>query len=269
MNAYDLGNSILETAKMLYKADKLVNKEKTVEIQVVAPAREGSFAIDFAVTLLNTNAIDIMKYIGLTVSSASIISGSALQIARRIRGKKVISVVTNSSESTSTIEVDGEVIKCDRTVATLVTNPEIRKAMNEIITRPLSDKDAPVFRVEVDGVETVKFEGNDVLEFTPLPKNSLSTQKTRQVTTNITLTQINFESSNGWKMVYEDVERSVKMEDESFMQKVRDNAKSFTKGDMFEVNLTIVYKATAKTEKTKYIITNVIRHRAASDRKLV
>ncbi|EPF4197299.1 hypothetical protein ACWQG6_003305, partial [Enterobacter hormaechei] len=60
-----------------------------------------------------------------------------------------------------------------------------------------------------------------------------------------------------------------RMDDASFMARVEDSEKSFTKGDMFEVALSIVSKTTARSQKTEYIITRVIRHRASAERKIL
>ncbi|WP_241972015.1 hypothetical protein [Serratia odorifera] len=186
-----------------------------------------------------------------------------------MRDKKVIGVVREANSDTATIELDGEELKCDKTVAALVTDPVIRQAMNEVINQPLVNEDSPKFKIMSEGQEIFKVENEEIQEFTPLPKKSLSDEKVENITTNVLLTQVNFDASKGWKMFYDERELSVKMEDESFMARVRDSAKSFTRGDMFEVALSIITKTTARSQRTEYVITRVIRHRASSDRKII
>ena len=270
MNAYELGTSILEIAKMVYKADELLNgNEKSIELQVTAPAREGSFAIDFLLKIIDKKSINVLKYLGFSDESSKIKFGDALTVARALRGERIISVVTETGSDIAKIELDDRVVECDKFVATLVANDTIRKGMNEVITQPLSGKSAPVFRIEVNDKEIVRLEGEPTQEFTPLPRNSLSHSTSKTLIANVSITQINFEGPTGWKMLYDGKERAVKMEDNSFMTRVKDNAKSFTKGDMFEVQLEIVEKMTSKSERTQYIITNVIRHRALAERKII
>ncbi|HBR1848130.1 TPA: hypothetical protein L9M49_005134, partial [Klebsiella quasipneumoniae subsp. quasipneumoniae] len=124
-------------------------------------------------------------------------------------------------------------------------------------------------KIKVEGDEVVSLKGEEVLDFTPLPKASLSSEKVEHSIVNVLLTQVNFGSNRGWKMLYDGKETAVKMEDASFMARVEDSEKSFTKGDMFEVALSTVSKTTARSQRTEYIITRVIRHRASSDRKIL
>lgn len=270
MNAYDLGTSIVEIAKMMYKADEILNgKNKSIELQVTAPAREGSFAIDFLVKYFNDKSVDVLKYLGFSEESSNLKFDDAITLAKSLKGERIISVITETGSDVAKLELDGREIACDKFVAQLVSNPDIRQAMNEVITQPLMGKNSPVFRVEVNDKEVLKLENDDTQEFTPLPKNSLNHVASKVVTTNITITQVNFESQNGWKMRYDDKERSVKMADESFLKRVNDNTKSFTKGDMLEVELEIADKTTARSERTQYTIIRVIRHRAIAERKLV
>ncbi len=270
MDAYALGNSILEIAKLFKQADTLLNGEqKTVDLQVTAPAREGSLAIDFAITILNSGGVDILKYLGLSSASASVIGGTALSVARQLKRKKVISIETTSGSSQAKILYNGGEIECEKTVAMLATNPDIRKSMNEVISQPFLGKNDPKFRVEINGLDVFLAEGDVVTEFTPMPKNSMSTEETQVITTNVHITQINFESKNGWRMLYDGQEKAVKMDDDAFMTRVRDSVHKFSNGDMFEVELSITHKITARSERTEYMITHVIRHRAAPERQIL
>ncbi|MDN0088371.1 hypothetical protein QVN42_13455 [Yersinia nurmii] len=270
MNAYDLGTSILEIAKMVYKADELLNgKDKSIELQVTAPAREGSFAIDFLLKIIDSKSVNVLKYLGFSEESSQIRFGDALTVARSLRGERIISIVTETGSDIAKIQLDDKTVECNKFVAALVANDEIRKGMNEVITQPLSGKDTPVFRVEVNDVEVVRLEGAPTQEFTPLPRNSLAHSKSKTEIANVSITQINFEGASGWRMLYDGKERAVRMDDQSFMTRIKDNAKSFTKGDMFEVQLEIIEKSTAKSDRTQFVITHVIRHRALAERKIV
>ncbi|MDU1061638.1 MAG: hypothetical protein E7A34_00170 [Leclercia adecarboxylata] len=269
MNAYDLGMSIVEFAKMVNRADDIINKQSTLELEVTAPAKSGSLIIEFALLIKTSGALEVMKYLGISAASATVVGGSALGIARKLKDQRIIGIDTDSKTDKATILLDGEKIIADKTVARLVADPVIRQAMNEIITQPLNDESEPSFKIKVEGEEVVSLKGDEVLDFTPLPKASLSSEKTETITTNVLLTQVNFGSNRGWKMLYDGKETSVRMDDVSFMARVEDSEKSFTKGDMFEVALSIVSKTTARSQKTEYVITRVIRHRASADRKIM
>lgn len=269
MNAYNLGMLIVEFAKMVNRADDIINKQSTLELEVIAPAKEGSLIVEFALLIKNSGALEVMKYLGISTASSAVLGGSALGIAKKLKDKKILGIDTDTKTNTSTILLDGEKVTSNRIVASLVSDPVIRQAMNEIITQPLLSEDEPSFKIRVENEEVVSFKGEEVLDFTPLPKASLSSEKTKTLTANVLLTQVNFGSSRGWKMLYDGKERAVRMDDTSFMARVEHSEKSFTKGDMFEVALSIVSKTTARSQKTDYVITRVIRHRASTDRKIV
>lgn len=269
MNAYDLGMSIVEFAKMVNRADDIINSQSTLELEVTAPAKEGSLVIEFALLIKSSGALEVMKYLGLSAASASIVGGSAFGIVRKLKDKRILGIDSDTKTDRAKILLDGEEISADKHVARLVSDPIIRQAMNEIITQPLNAEDKPSFKIKVEDEEVVSFKDEEVLDFTPLPKASLSSEKTETITTNVLLTQVNFGSSRGWRMLYDGKEIAVRMDDASFMARVEDSEKSFTKGDMFEVALSIVSKTTARSQKTEYIITRVIRHRASADRKIL
>lgn len=269
MNAYDLGMSIVEFAKMVNRADDIINSQSTLELEVTAPAKKGSLVIEFALLIKSSGALEVMKYLGLSAASASIVGGSALGIVRKLKDKRILGIDSDTNTDRAKILLDGEEIQADKHVARLVSDPVIRQAMNEIITQPLNAEDKPSFKIKVENQEVVSFKDEEVLDFTPLPKASLSSEKTESITTNVLLTQVNFGSSRGWRMLYDGKEIAVRMDDASFMARVEDSEKSFTKGDMFEVALSIVSKTTARSQKTEYIITRVIRHRASADRKIL
>lgn len=271
MNAYDLGMSIVEFAKMVNRADDIINNESTLELEVTAPAKAGSLIIEFALLIKDSGALEVMKYLGISAASATVVGGTALGVARRLKDKRIININTEAGTGNSTIELEDEQVVVNTTVARLVADPVIRKAMNEVITQPLNNEKAPSFKIEMDGVNEPVFsvKGEDIQDFTPLPKSSLSDEKIETKTTNVILNQINFDSNRGWKMVYDGRELSVRMEDEGFMARVRDSEKSFTKGDMFEVSLSTITKTTARSQRTEYVITRVIRHRVGADRKIL
>ncbi len=269
MNAYDLGMSIVEFSKMLNRADDIINKGKTLELEVIAPAKPGSLIVEFAMTVKESGALEVLKYLGLSAASSAVSLGAAFGVAAKLKDKKIIGLKSSTSSNTTTIELEDGDLKCNKTVAALVSDPVIRQAMNEIINQPLSTQDKPNFKITSEGADIYEVKDDEILDFTPLPKKSLSHENTEKVTTNILITQVNFDSSKGWKMLYDDKEISVRMDDQSFMQRVKDSAKSFTKGDMFEVLLSIITKSTARSQRTEYVIERVIRHRTSTDKKII
>lgn len=270
IDALQLADSIKSIAEMINKADKLLNgDESTVKVMVNAPAKEGSLCIDFETIQFTAQSIDVVKELGFYALGCSSFAGSALSIIQRLKKKKVIELTEDVTSQESTILVSGgETIKCSATVAQLVTDPTIRQAMNTLIQRPLEGKEEPIFKV-ISGDKEVIIKGDETESFTPLQARTLVKSKTETVERNISFSQVNFQGSNGWKMIYRNEKLSVKMEDDTFLTKVKDSEAKFSKDDLFVVKLNITRTESPRGNTTRYAISQVIRHRAASESKIV
>ncbi|MGC6575062.1 hypothetical protein ACP0GP_25800, partial [Escherichia coli] len=72
------------------------------------------------------------------------------------------------------LELDGEEIICHEAVAKLVTDPEIRQALVNVVRAPLDGKERPIFKITDDnGEEILKLEGEETEEIKPLPRGTL------------------------------------------------------------------------------------------------
>lgn len=268
MDAFYLGQAIQQIAAMVKQASKVLNEgEELVDLKVTVPAEEGSFAVEFALYAYENISL-ILPLLGFT-------GGGALAIAQRLKNHKVVNVHTEEGSELAEIiyEIEGnqEVIVCPKDEALLATDAVIRKAYNEVITQPLADKDAPVFRIEVDGQEVLRISGDETAKFAPMPRLSLTHENTDTLDAVVSLTQVNFTSSKGWRMRYlQDKDRAVLMEDTAFMERVLGNQQRFEKGDLFNVRLRInsIEKADGSVT-TKYAIEEVYRHLANEERRLV
>ncbi|WP_279491796.1 hypothetical protein [Aeromonas veronii] len=270
IGAKELGEAVVEMAKMIEQADLLLNnQQQTVSLQITAKPIPGSFGLEFDLVTLVPAAIDVLKYVGLTVASSAIVGGSAFAVARQMRDRKVLSINTTTGSDQVTMQLDGAEITCDKQVAELVTDPIIRSAMTKIINKPLSDKPSPVFKVMAGTQEVFRLVGHEIAEYAVLPRDSLLLEQSEVITTNITFTRVSFVSSTGWKMIFDKRELAVVMKDEAFMAAVRASNQQFSKDDLFEVELEVTNKETAGGFKTRYVITRVLRHRVRSENKIV
>lgn len=267
MDAFFLGQAIQQVATMVKQAGRLLGNEEDedIEVKVTVPAQEGSFAVEFAVYAAD-HAREILPALGL-------LGGGALALAQRLRNRKVVNIRTEdgSDQAVITVQYRGqeEELTCDKDEAILATDPVIRMAYNEIITQPLVNKNAPVFRVEVDGEEVLRLDGEDDVEFAPLPKRSLTFDHTERFDAVIAVTQVNFTSVNGWRMTYQNEDRAFKMEDIAFMESVLNRNQSFVKGDLYSVRLRVkTIERPDASVKTTYAVEEVYRHLANEGRRL-
>lgn len=270
ISAKTLGKSVSALSAMIEQADLLLNNQQTtVELQVSAPAVAGSFGIDFSLINLLPDTTNILEYLGFAACGTAITGGSALAIAQKIKDRTVLNIITDSDSTDVKLELDGETIDCDQKVASLVTDPIIRHAIKTVIVDPLSGQASPSFKVKVNNQDIFSTSDEADLSFFDLPKDSLLTERTETVRTNIYFSRVNFISSSGWKMVYDGAERAVVMQDENFMLKVKNSKEKFSKNDMFEVDLEIINRDTARGFKTRFIIKEVLRHRTRRKSRLV
>ena len=268
MDALSLGEAIKQVALMVRQANQLLNdNQDNIDLRVTVPAEEGSFIVEFAL-FAAANASAILPALGFSIGG-----GGALAIAHRLKDNRVVNIQTSDASDTATIvfEEAGELqtIECPKDEALLATDAVIRRAYNEIITQPLANKDAPKFKVVVDGQEVLLLEDDETRDFSPLPRKSLAFEHEETQEAIVALTQVNFSSVTGWKMRWHDEDRAVRMEDEAFMTAVLNNERSFVKGDLFLVRLRV--KTTEKPTaaiRTSYAIEEVYRHLADESRRL-
>ncbi len=79
---------------------------------------------------------------------------------KRIKDKPVLSIIQKTNSDEVELELDGEKIECNENVAKLVTNSRIRKAMSDLIAKPLSSKKDASFKVILNYQETIQFTGD-------------------------------------------------------------------------------------------------------------
>lgn len=270
IGAMELGEAVVEMAKMIERADLLLNnQQQTISLQITAKPIPGSFGLEFDLVTYVPAAIDVLKYVGLTVASSAITGGSAFAVARQMKDRKVLSIHTTTGSDQVTMKLDGAEITCDKQVAALVTDPIVRSAMTKVVNKPLSDKPSPVFKVMAGSQEVFRLVDQEISEYSALPRDSLLVEQSEVITTNITFTRVSFVSSTGWKMVFDKREIVVVMKDEAFMAAVRASNKQFSKDDLFEVELEVINKETARGFRTRYVIKKVLRHRVRSERKII
>ncbi|EPY4496972.1 TPA: hypothetical protein ACTW3A_001584 [Klebsiella quasipneumoniae subsp. quasipneumoniae] len=265
IDAKTLSISIGSMADLISTADKNLNDgQETVKLMVTNPAEAGSLGIAYAMVELIPNAVDVAKVIGLTGLAGAGVGATALSLIRQLGSKKVLSITKRVGTSESVLELDGEQIVCNDYVAKLVTDPVVREAIVNVVRAPLDGKDNPVFKVvDSNGEEVIRLEGEQTEEVKPLPKGTLLEKEVTVEEVNVRFVQVNFEGSKGWRMVHIDEEHSVALEDNVFLNQVQTGQVSFTKEDLFVVDLETTRTFTARKLTERYAIKRVKRKRAA------
>lgn len=265
IDAKTLSISIGSMADLIFAADKSLNDgQQTVKLMVTNPAEAGSLGVSYTMMELVPHAINVAKVIGLTGLVGAAIGAPALSLIRQLGSKKVVSITKRAGTDQSVLELeDGEIV-CHDAVAKLVTDPEIRDALVNVVRTPLEGKAGAVFKIlDEEGTEVVRLEGVETEEIKPLPRGTLLEKEESVEEVNVRFVQINFEGTKGWRIDYLGEEHAVSFEDQLFIHQVQTGIVSFTKEDLFVVELKTTKTFTARNATTKYAITKVKRKRPA------
>ncbi|MEE1923217.1 hypothetical protein V0R50_13175 [Pseudomonas sp. 148P] len=271
IDAFDLARSILGVHSAVSEANSLMNKGAEIELKVSSPVRRGSVVIDFLLLATTPAALDILKVIGFSATGGAIAGGSLIEVVKKLKGRKVAKVIIESGADLATIEVSGEIIKCDKRIAQLAVDKKVRDSLHSVIQAPISGKKNAIFKV-MDENETVvqAVKENAAHNFSPLPIGSLESEEKTKETTTAYFVQVNFESSRGWRVKLADgTEHAVELADEKFLNRVNQNKQTFSKEDLFEVVLQTksVYRQTRSTHS--YTVMEVTKHFADKSRRLI
>ncbi|WP_355661485.1 hypothetical protein [Halomonas salifodinae] len=273
ISAKDLGNAILGMNELVSEVYKTMynDSSEAVELKVTAPAKEGSFIVEFLMASATPEVVSALRYIGIATATTAIAGGSLFEIVKAIKNKKIINVRFDKAKKFAHIDLGDETIVTDMTLGQLATDKKVRAALDKVAHEPLKGKKGASFKV-IDEKEVTQFSAtnDEVLSLSQMPEGSLEEHITDIEFTTVTFTQINFDSSKGWKMKHQGEERKVEMLDKNFLTKVAERKQEFVKDDLFEVRLQSesIRRITSRTSK-KYKILEVTGHFASKERRLV
>ncbi|HCD5407655.1 TPA: hypothetical protein OME37_002297 [Klebsiella michiganensis] len=265
IDAKTLSLSIGSMAELISKADKNLNDgQETVKLMVTTPAAEGSIGVVYSMMELVPNAINVAKVIGLTAAGGAFIGAPALSLIRQLGSKRVISITKRPQTHEAVLELeDGEIV-CNDAVAKLVTDPEIRQALVNVVRAPLDGKTNPVFKIlDQEGNEVLRLENEETEEVKPLPRGTLLEKEVSIDEVNVRFVQVNFEGNKGWRIDYLGDEHSVSLDDNVFLSQVQAATVQFSKEDLYVVDLETIKTYTARGVTHRYTIKKVKRKRPA------
>jgi len=268
-----LGTSMVSLCDLIEQSNKIINGESS-EIHVdVRAHKEGSFELLLSVAQNMTN-IDVLDVIGLTKTAATGVTiGSLFGVVKWLKGRKIVDTEYDEETDTySLVTKDDEKIECTEKVKKLISSNVVMKGVNDIVYAPLADDEitSVTFIQNDQPLETIDKSDKNVFQLSRSPIKS--EKDTETFTSEVHITNVNFTKKTGWKMMLNDGEEvPITMNDAAFIERINLNKATFTKDDLFQVKYT---KTQTRTDgvlvgNPKYSIEQVIRHRAAKDRKIV
>lgn len=272
INAKDLGIAISAMADLLDEATLQFTKGGAdIELMVTTPAKKGSIIVDFLVQASSPNALEVLKYIGLTTFSGAAGIPTLIATIKKLKNRKITRIKIDKSSEEATVVTENGSLKVDKKIAEMIGNKKIRDSLHKIIQAPLHDKDSAEFKVLNSKHEEVfKIEENRLDDFSPMPAGSLEDVTIESLHTNISFAQVNFDSKRGWKIVLPDgKEKSALMQDAAFLSKAKANEQAFKKGDLYEAKLRVTTTERPTRSTIVYEIIEITRHWVKKENRLV
>lgn len=268
IDAEVLGHSLVNISKLVNESNRLINGEESkIELQVKAH-KPGSFTVEL-IAWYNTGGKELLDMLGFsakTLVASSVPLATVFGTLTHLKDKKIKLTKTSDKKGASIIETeDGQQIEVDENIASLVTNPEVRKSLSEIVSKPISGKEKASFKIkDEDGNVITEVKNEDAKAFAPISSKTVTVSVTKtDIQSQITFAAVNFDSiSSGWKVFLpsEDKPQTIKMKDQAFINRINGGYAEFAKDKKYLVSIEKeVTQVDGKITKTVYNLKEVIR----------
>ncbi|EEW1841872.1 TPA: hypothetical protein NY293_005209 [Escherichia coli] len=267
IDAKTLGDALSSLSNLIDNAEKIIHGETASAHVSIKAIQEGSFTVLVSVL----GSLSTLQLLGLS-AAAGAGAGSLVGVVEWLRGRKPHEVVIDEANNRATFVVDNERFECSNDVQKLVTNPVIRNEMSKLVHNPLQTEKSALFKVKSSsGDEVVTISQEQSVSFKKVNHTVVQHTHEEALTLNVKFSKLSFTSETDWRMVLPDGDDvKVKMADAGFLERVNLNKTSFSKDDLFVVNVTKTVKETNGVfGAPAYTITQVVRHRAAAERRIV
>ena len=229
--------------------------------------------VAFIAVATSPAALATLQVLGITAAAGAVATASVMETVKQLKGKRVTHIEIDETAGTAVIEAEGEPpITASATVGKMAVDKKMRSAIHDFIQAPIAGNPTGVVKV-LDEQEKplLAFKSDETMSFNPLPEGSLESEESEQLETTCNFTQVNFESTKGWRVkLGNGEEHSVELIDEAFMEQVKQSQKSFTKDDLFGITLQIDSVKRQKARSTHaYTVIEVTKHYARDENKLI
>ncbi len=268
IDAEVLGHSLVNISKLVNDSNRLINGEESrIELQVKAH-KPGSFTVEL-IAWYNTGGKELLDMLGFSAKATAIAAvplATVFGTLAHLKDKKIKLTKTSDKKGSSIIETeDGQQIEVDENIASLVTNPEVRKSLSEIVSKPIAGKEKASFKIkDENGIVVTEVKHEDAKAFTPISPKTVTTTVTKTDLQNqITFANVNFDSiSSGWKVYLPTMDKpqTIKMKDQAFINRINGGYAEFAKDKKYLVSIEKeVTHVDGKITKTVYNLKEVIR----------
>lgn len=245
INILTLGEALTALGKVILEADETLNGSGMLDVRVNADFIEGSFGVMVELVQNYQDAKNILDFLGFTIVNTMSVAGTAGTVVgalQWLKGRDILQVEdSGDDDNLVTIVVEGEQLEVEREIAEAVTKPDFRKSIENLIAKPLenpgtdsfsifSSPSAPTPTLQIIEKELGYFRGLKILP----------TQEEQIVEQKIKFTAANIKGKTGWRAEILGEEVSIKMHDQSFIDRLANRTEAYLFGKTFTVSLKTV-----------------------------
>lgn len=183
---------------------------------------------------------------------------TVISVIKQLKGSD-ITIIESKDGDIHTIHTENEIIHCPKNVASMVSNPTIRKAFEELIKKPLQHDGTSSFctKKSRDCAENdLCIDEKSAHSFTGLSVKEYTEEDTQEV--RVEFTVANIKSKSGWKVKVLGNEIPVTMEDEAFRKRLLNMREPHIFGRTFNVGLKKITIDKLGVKSDKFCITEVL-----------
>jgi hypothetical protein len=203
----------------------------------LAPAKEGSLEIVFAIVADPITTLAVLKTIGIGVVGAVAAGATAIGIMDRIKDKKIENVTIDAETQTAVITTSEGSFETTSKVAQLVSSKEIRQALHKVIQAPLQGRENAKISF-ISEQATLILNEPEIKNFNPIKTDAIEEEQIEIFQKTVQFTKLNFQGKRGWSIQSNDgLITSVSIQDELFLSKVLANEEAFQKDKFYMVDI--------------------------------
>lgn len=256
MDIMTLGRALSALGDVLYEANEVINDDRSsIDVRVSAELVEGSFGIEIELLQSLAHAKDILGPLGLLGIGA--IGTTVVSVINWLKGDD-ITLISSEEDGVQTIIAGNKRIDCPKDIARLVSNTTIRKSFESIVNAPLQKAGTSSFAIKRsrDSEEDELFIDKEMSNsFVKLSVEETEDTKTEE--TKVKFIAANIKSKSGWKIEINGEEKTSKMEDELFLERLLNLEEPHIFGRSFNVKLKTVTKKNLGSKTQKFYIEKV------------
>ncbi|MEB7889781.1 hypothetical protein NGK36_10785 [Hafnia alvei] len=271
MDVRDLAPALLSLSDVLEEAGRSVyGKERRMSVKVNASFKAGSFGVDLIAqsTSLTNQIIDafsgnnasaacnIISLIGFGYLTSKQTCKGLVQLIKWL-GPKKINRIEPTFDGRTKIFIDDESEIFDSQVIDLYKNKKLRRALENVITKPLERDGIDCFAVTIDN-------GKSFVEVSKSESSFFKADSAEETIISESITEralqpldISFREGHKWQFSDGASPFQASVSDEKFLKAIDEQSVAFAKGDLLLVDLKITQFLAEKGIKTSYEIVTV------------